>query len=77
MNGWAKSLVAPLTIGNKSMAAVAGESAVSMMKTVLPGIVQDCRLSASPWNGSAAMPTHRPLGIPSGVYSSWDAVKVP
>ena len=49
---------------------MAGESPVSMIQTVLPGIVQDYKLTASPWNGSIPTPTHSPLGIPSGVYSS-------
>jgi hypothetical protein len=47
-NGWQKSLVEPLTSGKYSD-AVAGESAVSTVHTVVPGTLHGCKLSPSFW----------------------------
>ena len=45
-NGWVKSVVEPLTIGKRA-GAVAGESAVSTIHTVVPGVLPGCRVRPS------------------------------
>src|SRR6516162_9869196 len=62
-NGWVKSVVEPLTIGKE---VVAGESAVSMIHTVVPGMPHGCRVRPSFWNAVVARAEHRPVALPDG-----------
>src|SRR5499425_3177956 len=61
-NGWVKSVVKPLTIG-KRPGAVVGESAVSTIHTVVPGVLHGCRVRPSFWNAAVARAEHRPVGL--------------
>src|SRR5512140_3650336 len=75
-NGWVKSVVEPLTMGNRA-GAVAGESAVSTIHTVVPGVLHGCRVRPSFWYAVAARPEHRPVRSPNGAYSICTALSLP
>src|SRR5215467_1552077 len=60
-NGWVKSVVEPLTIG-KGAVMGPGESALSTIHTVVPGVLHGCRVRPSFWNAVVARAEHRPVG---------------
>jgi hypothetical protein len=54
--------------GENPATAVAGETAVPMIQTVLPETVQGCKLSVSFWYGWVEMLTRRPVSV---VAAAW------